>query len=150
MYNQIEAEKKERRKIIAVATVAVAIILILIAAIVVVATKKTARDTAKTTETETAQVNENNSSTENKDKDETKSEAESESGDVAKNEAVDEETEGDNPMMSEEATTETTNTVATTDSSMPSTGPEDFLPIALMAGMLVTCLGSRKLAKKEA
>ena len=46
MYNQIEADKKERRKIIAVATIAVAVILALIVAIVVVATKKTARNTA--------------------------------------------------------------------------------------------------------
>ncbi len=49
--------------------------------------------------------------------------------------------------MTETAKTET---VATADAPIVETGPEDFLPIALMAGMLVTYLGSRKLAKKEA
>ena len=141
MYNQVQAEKKERRKIIAVATIAVAIILILIAAIVVVATRKTARNGASNGNT-AVQVDSNEK------KDENKSE-----------ESNPKESESDNPMMGElSTTTETkeetkpTNSVAaeSSDSPIPTTGPEDYLPIALMAGMLVTYLTSRKLAKEEA
>ena len=40
--------------------------------------------------------------------------------------------------------------VITQESSVPTTGPEEILPFALVAGLFTTYLGSRKLAKSEA
>ena len=42
------------------------------------------------------------------------------------------------------------NANAGTNDKMPSTGPEEFLPLALIAGALVAYLSSRAMAKREA
>lgn len=53
-----------------------------------------------------------------------------------------------------EKTSETTATTAaastTTDKNIPKTGPEGILPVALLAGAIVTFVGSVKLAKFKA
>ena len=47
------------------------------------------------------------------------------------------------------AAQKSTSVTATTE-QMPSTGPEEFLPLALVAGTLVMYLSSAVLAKREA
>ena len=47
------------------------------------------------------------------------------------------------------ASTQTTTVVTTTQESVPNTGPEELLPIALIAGLGVAYLSSRKFVKSE-
>jgi uncharacterized membrane protein len=54
-----------------------------------------------------------------------------------------------NSNLSNKTTTTTTKTT-TAKSDLPDTGPEEILPIALMAGALVAYVGSSVLAKRDA
>ena len=138
MYYQEEAEKKERRKIIAVATAAMVIILVLIVAIIVVATKKSNKtsvggdDNAAFTIAEGTETEESESEPESKPEEETEPVV----GTITTENAP-----AETPVVVAELPAET-------NTSMPSTGPEDVLPVALMAGLLVAYLSSRKLTNK--
>ena len=126
MNYQSEEDKKARRKLITIAISTVALILILIVAIVVVSIKKPATPvaTGETTAFEEEPKEEN--LTEEKPKEETKT-----------NQITIE------PTISAPIVTETVTT-------MPTTGPEDFLSAALLLGSLTTFLTSAYLAKKSA
>ena len=126
MNYQNEADQKARRKIMTIAISAVALILILIVAIVVVSTKKPAKPvtTGETT------------AFEEEPKEEVKTE-----------EVVEKESKIG------QITTESTakaSVVAETASAVPTTGPEDFLPVALLLGSFTTFLTSAYLAKQSA
>ncbi len=47
------------------------------------------------------------------------------------------------------ASVSTTSTTTTNDSSIPKTGPEDVLPLALLVGTAIAYFGSKTLAKKD-
>ncbi len=162
MYYQ--EDKKERRKIIAVATIAIAIILILIVAIIVVATKKSARSNVGVAEpAETSQVAEQTADKETDNKSETSTDNKSDASVDNKSSSESAESTGgagignlstDSTVSANSSTTSGASATASgakteTSSNLPSTGPEDLLPIALIAGTLVAYLYSRKLAKNE-
>lgn len=114
MYYQGEIEKKDRRKVILIATAIVVVVLILIAAIIVVATKKSGNNVGG---------NENATFSIDNNKEEEKKEEEK-------------------PATSVGSVSTTTAKVETpvnnTSDSIPSTGPEDILPVALALGCLTT------------
>ena len=162
MYYQEEAEKKERRKIIAVATISVVVILILIVAIIVVATKKSSRGVATVAENTSAQIAENveEATGGDKQKYEAKNESEAGSSEVAGGEATgagstsgslstESSESSDNGRNSGTQSVATQSGGAVAKDDIPSTGPEEALPLALMAGVLVAYLTSRKLALSE-
>ena len=136
MYYQGEAEKKERRKIIAVATAAVVLILILIVAIIVVATKKSAKSNISDAQ---------NSAFELSESDDKKTETE-------KTEDKKDESQNNVGNLSNNATVANNNDVpaVVAGADIPSTGPEDVLPVALILGALVAYGSSAILAKREA
>lgn len=164
MYQQQEVEKKERRKIIAAATVAVALILILIVAIIVVATKKSSRTSIGKEENSSFELKDEsseNTEDEAKDQADQKSEEETnENSEAGQTSAIGtistektkakEDNKSTESTKTEQKTENTTVVVSDSKGDMPNTGPEDFLPIALMAGMLATYLTSAVLAKREA
>ena len=136
MYYQDEAEKKERRRLITFAVTTVVLILILIVAIVVVATKKAGSN--KVTEgvnSEFIFAEENT------------------------NESETEKTEEKTTETEENKSSETVGTLSTTTndapvvisgaSDLPTTGPEDLLPLALVLGALTTFGASAAMAKRE-
>ncbi len=135
MYYQDEAEKKERRRLITFAIATVVLILILIIAIVVVATKKVgSKDTSKDVNTSVVAVDENSSS------------EETASGDIG---TLSTETiEADKTAESTKTTdAPVINVVASPD--IPTTGPEDLLPVALVLGALTAFSASAVMAKRE-
>lgn len=152
MYNQVEADKKERRRIIAVATVIVVLILVLLIAIIVVATKKSQKASVNsgqntsftisdTDESVSSEPIDDNSDTQEKDEAATTEDGSMTIGLITtKTDESAESSERSNIVRGE----------VEASSAMPSTGPEDFLPIALMAGMLITYLSSAVLTKREA
>ncbi|MBQ9018009.1 hypothetical protein IJ118_03025 [Candidatus Saccharibacteria bacterium] len=119
MYNQGEIETKERRKVVLFAAATAAVILALIVAIVVVATNKANRNAeVSTTDKASFSIEESGEKSE---------------GD--KNES----TVGTVSTKASTATTAkpaTTTTATATD--LPSTGPEDLLPLAVSLGGLTT------------
>lgn len=120
MYNNAELEKKDRRKVIIIATATVVLILALIVAIIVVATNKTSRPNVG---------GEDNSSF------------------VIENTSKPEKTEVvSNTKAAEPA--KTTTPVTTKAEEMPSTGPEDILPLALVLGMIATVATSAVITRK--
>ena len=142
MYYQEELNKKERHKIIAVATVALTLILALIVAIIVVATKKSDR---------TSVVNEENVAFEMTDenKEETKKNKEEENKNIGLfSTDKKEEKEEEQKEEKKETVSETPAVIASDD--MPSTGPEDILPVALLIGMIVAYTSSAVLVKRDA
>ena len=126
MNYQSEEDKKARRKLITIAISTVALILILIVAIVVVSIKKPATPVA-TGET---------TAFEEEPKEETKTEEEPK--EATKVGQITTESTVSTPIVTETVTT------------MPATGPEDFVPAALLLGSLTTFLTSAYLAKKSA
>lgn len=153
MYYQEETDKKERRKIIAIATAAVVIILILIVAIIVVATKKTTKTVSVTENSNTEVVIDEN-------KDENTGEAEktenAENKENTENKVVENKESGATTIgnlstdTNKQSEAKASSTTTERSNNMPTTGPEEYLPIALMAGMLVAYLSSRVLAKRSA
>ena len=146
MYYQGEAEKKERRKIVAVSIIAVILILLLIIAIIVVAVKKSHRVNI---------VTEENTSLEVSEKTETKKEDVVIENGVKTTENTTETTiviEEPKVEVKEEAPAKATAQAETKskEDDIPSTGPEDALPVALLLGTLVAYLSSSALAKREA
>ncbi len=148
MYYQEETDKKERRKIIAIATAAVVIILVLIIAIIVVATKKTTKTVSVTENSNTEVVidenkDENTGETEKAENAENKEAENKDTNAAATIGNLSTDTNKQSEAKASSTTTERSN-------NMPTTGPEEYLPIALMAGMLVAYLSSRVLAKRSA
>lgn len=133
MPNQTALESKTRRKIIAMSIATVSLILLLIVAIVIVAIdKQTSQEsgpfklTGENNSQETPQ-----SSPDSTTKDQTS-------------------TEPNTPAESSTLPTldpTTPQTETPTAHDLPQTGPEDFFPLALLAGALVAYLTSNHLAK---
>ena len=129
MYN-LEIEKKQRRKVVAIASATVALILLLIVAIVVVATSKSSRQNIG---------GDNNGSF---------SIVESEKAEE-KAEAKTEEKKEEKPAtVAESSKPQAAATPATATSKMPSTGPEDLMPLAVLLGGLTTA-GTAVLVKRK-
>lgn len=118
--------KKARRNVIIFSAVIIALILLLLVAVIVVAVNKTTKTDAPVAEPVAENIVEKNDTTEVSDTTKTT--------EVAKAPEI------------------TTNVAPATDtsSSVPDTGPEDVLPLALIAGTTVAYLASRRLAKAEA
>ena len=148
MYYQEEADKKERRKIIAVATAAVALILILLVAIIVVATKKARPVVTSEGENTSFEISENTEDTESTNTTSTEETVETEDVIVAGFSTETETSEAKDEVKEEAAATESAATVGNAD-SVVDTGPEEILPLALVAGTLTTYLYSAKLAKEN-
>lgn len=132
MYYQNEvdpAEKKQRSRVIAVATSLAVVIVLLVVAIIVTATNKTSSeeevisaDTELETNDSPIAKQEDNSSDKNKASDTATKTTEKSSKTAAKVETV---------------------------SKLPTTGPVDMLPIALVLGMLTTGATYFAMAKRE-
>lgn len=151
MYYQNEVEKKERRKIIAGATIAVALILVLIIAIIVVAVKKSGHSNDVANETNTSfELEETASSaeeTEVQDKNEEQIESDEQTTESLVGAISSEKTSSSDEQDNEE--TEDLSIITNTNEEMPTTGPEEILPIAVLAGMIVTYSYSAILAKRN-
>lgn len=116
MYNFNEADKKARRKVIGITTAIVVVILALVVAIIVVATNK-----SNNTVEEGAAFT----------LDEKPAEADKAATTIVESPVSEGVSVGSTVINATPATTETTDTVA-------STGPEDLLPLALSAGAATT------------
>ena len=125
MNYQSEEDRKARRKIITIAISTVVLILILIVAIVVVSVKQSSPKSSE--QVTTFEVVESDEPEANKS-----------------------EEKKANTQFSQITTKTTTPVVTETASSVPTTGPEDFLPIALILGALTAFITSTHLAKKSA
>ena len=142
MYYQGEMEKKERRKIIIIAGILVAIILILLAAVIMVANKKSAKSEVVNTNPNSAiQIADNDT-----DKTDAGSSAQSDKSTSSSTGNLSTKVEDDSSSEKKVSV----DAVAATTSSMPNTGPEDFIPFVLIGGTTVAYLLSRTLAKRDA
>ncbi len=162
MYYQNEAEKKQRQKLIAVATIAVSIIVLLIVAIIVVAIKKSSHsdeivsgsiaepqevesheEGGKVLDSLSASESKTDSDSDKNNQKPTSSGLGLISSEIASNgtssssSSHDTDSEDENPVE------------LPADDNLPTTGPQDVLPIAIMAGLLTTCVSSAVLAKRE-
>ncbi|MBQ6593630.1 hypothetical protein IJI00_00975 [Candidatus Saccharibacteria bacterium] len=129
MYNPDEMQAKERRKVIIFAVATVAVILALIVSIVVVATNKTSVNLGGEENTEFTLV---------EDKKETEKPATTTKSASNTNAAA------------SNTTAKTTSPAIVTPTSVPNTGPEDLLPIALGLGALTTVVTTVVLNKRRA
>lgn len=136
MYYQSEADKKNRRRLLIVGIATFALILILIISIIAVASKKNKSNTDKIgskTSTETIV------------------EPGTEEGTSEKTESLSTETKKEEPVaVIETNPTVSTTTTTTSVSNMPSTGPEEVLPLAFVLGMGAMYASSAIIAKKNA
>ena len=132
---QSETDKKNRRRLLIVGAATVALILILIISIVAVASKKSKSNADKI-----------GSQTSSETISEPGSEGEGE-GDDKKTETLTTETKKNEPV----AVVSTNPTVdAAPASDMPTTGPEEILPLAMVLGMGAMYASSAVIAKKNA
>ncbi len=136
MYYQSEADKKNRRRLLIVGIATFALILILIISIIAVASKKSKSSTDKigsktSTETIVEPGTEEGTSEEKK------------------TESLSTETKKEEPVAVVE-TNPTVSTTTTSVSNMPSTGPEEVLPLAFVLGMGAMYASSAIIAKKNA
>ena len=129
MYYQSEADKKNRRRLLIVGIATFALILILIISIIAVASKKSKSSTDKIgSQTSTEEIVEPGT-------------------EENKTETLSTETKKEEPV----AIVETNPTIVTTPvSDMPTTGPEEVLPLAFVLGMGAMCASSAIIAKKNA
>jgi len=147
MYYQNEvdsADKKQRTRIIAIATFVAVVILLLIVAIIVTATSKSAKNnTAEkgidepTTVVAEAQPSEDGG------------ENDGNSIGTISTETEDEQSNNGGADVSISANANVSVEVVDTSDKMPTTGPEDVLPIALVLGALTMFVSSSALAKRE-
>jgi len=136
MYYQSEADKKNRRRLLIVGIATFALILILIISIIAVASKKSKSSTDKIGSKTSA---------------ETIAEPGTEEGtsEEKKTESLSTETKKEEPVAVIE-TNPTVSTTTTSVSNMPSTGPEEVLPLAFVLGMGAMYASSAIIAKKNA
>ena len=137
MYTMTELDMKTRRKIITVIFVSVVLILFLIVAIVVAATSKKTHENTSEMGNSSFSIDDNGGKAQ------------------AETQPVETTVETESGVFSTEVATEQpaeTVSVNTTESNAPivNTGPEDILPVALLAGAMTTYLGSAVLAKRNA
>ena len=132
MYYQTDVEKKERRRIILISIATAILILVLLVAIIVVAAHKSARsgdeEIANQTNSGTFDYKEENKTEDKKD----------------------EKTETTQTESKPVITTDTAPAVTSTVSDMPTTGPEDILPLAILLGLGATFVTSYIMSKKNA
>ena len=132
MYN-LEIEKKQRRKLIAITLCMVAVIVVLIVAIaLVVAGKSSNKPAISDAEAGEFSLVDDSTKTEEK-KTEAKTETKTEASTIGKISTQ---------TKPEAAPTEIAN-------SVPSTGPEDLLPVALLLGALTTGVTALALNKRK-
>ncbi len=134
MYN-LEIEKKQRRKLIAITLCMVAVIVVLIVAIaLVVAGKSSNKPAISDAEAgEFSLVDDSAKTEEKKTETEAKTETKAEASTIGK------------------ISTQTKPEAAPTEiaTSVPSTGPEDLLPVALLLGALTTGVSALALNKRK-
>lgn len=155
MYYQNEVDsmdKKQRTRIIAVATAVAVVILLLIVAIIVTATNKAAKNTSKgddvAAEASAEKDLDRSGRAEGTDTEEGKS------GTIG-NISTKTESDAKNDDNAEKANTATSSedktdaAVSADASAMPTTGPMDVWPIALILGATTMCVSSFAMAKRE-
>ena len=146
LYGQ-QNNSQKIRFIIITAVVAVVVLGIAVWAIVAMVSGKN-RNTTKVTEPDTVatqdQTDKQTESTEKQSEDIT-------STTEGVSTTVPAQTQTNNQASSTQTQPSTINsTAAAKSNNLPSTGPADFLPIALLLGSLTTCLASAKLAREVA
>ena len=135
MYYQSEADKKNRRRLLIVGIATFVLILILVISIVAVASKKSKSSADKIgSKTSTETIVEPGTE---------------EGSDGNKSETLTTETKKEEPVAVVE-TNPTISTTVTTTSDMPTTGPEEILPLAIVLGMGAMYASSAVIAKKNA
>ena len=129
VYASADAEqKKERKKIIIISIITILFILILLVAVIVAATNRSKNEVAGGE----ISIDASGEIIDTKNKEEVKTEDSANKKEGGKSEA-----------KAETKTSDTTSTIA-------KTGPEDFIPLALLGGSLTTFLTSLYLSKKSA
>ncbi len=150
MYYQNEVDstdKKQRTRIIAIATFVAVVILLLIVAIIVTASNKAAKNTISNIDTATPVVEEVSV-----EKEGGKSEGDSPIGTISTETAEEGKAQTEStPENTPSASVSIGATVIAAESTdkMPTTGPLDTLPIALLLGATTMCVSSFAMAKRE-
>lgn len=142
-FNPYATEDKQQKVRIIIATAAIAVIVLGIATWAIIAIVGSKDNTATTDQNTTVAVDDNTNANNTAKEPETAPETE----------GVATETEPEVTVVhstGEDTSASLPTPVITQESSVPTTGPEEILPFALIAGLLTTYLGSRKLAKAEA
>lgn len=148
---QKKAEQKEQRRVIAAATALTMVVLILLTAAIVLATKKSRPEAISNSEYEDiSQVAEN--SQDNglvQPSEENETETINEAGQVEPTDRVTDIAVGSpsSDATSANGAIDNVTTRGVSDDKIPTTGPMDILPVALMIGTTVAFFGSRKLMK---
>ncbi|MBQ3326143.1 hypothetical protein IJG79_03295 [Candidatus Saccharibacteria bacterium] len=148
-FNPYATEDKQQKVRIIIATAAIAVIVLGIATWAIIAIVGGKDNKVSTEQNATVAVDDNaNNTSANSNKDQSaSSEVAPESDGVSNSGNV---TEVHSTGDDAPTTSLPTPVVITQEASVPTTGPEEILPFALVAGMLVAYLYSRKLATREA
>ena len=149
MYNTLETEKKQKHKLLAIAGVMLAVIIVLIAGIIVIANGKTTKKTIGSDEqgSEFAITESESKKTDTSKK--TSTTEESTSKKTSETTSTDESKTKSSSSTTTSKSGDDSSASAKTAETMPKTGPEDLVPIALVLGMLTTVVTAVAMHKRE-